>query len=366
MRNCISKLGNQSIHFIKTHRYNIGELVSKDRTMKAIIYKNYGAPEVLKLVEIPKPIPKDAEILIRIHATTVSSGDWRARSLDLPAGFGFLGRLVFGLFGPRQPILGQELSGVVEAIGAKVTRFAVGDEVVAYTSAKFGCHAEYRTLPETGWVTGKPKNLSFQEAAPLFFGGTTALNFLRDKGGLKRGEKVLIVGASGSVGSAAVQIAKHFGAEVTGVCSTANLELVRTLGADKVIDYTVEDFTRNGQTYDIILNANGDVSLARCEALLKPGGRLLLVLGSFAQTLGLERAPKASGKKVISGVASVRMSDILELVAMAEAGDYTPVIERSFPLEQAARAHAYVDTGRKRGNIVLTVAPQQALALAAQ
>lgn len=323
--------------------------------MKAIVYRNYGAPDVVTVADMPKPTPADNEVLIRIHATTVSSGDWRARSLDMPAGFGLFGRPVFGFFGPRQPVLGGELAGTIEAVGRSVRCFKVGDEVFAYTGAKMGCHAEYRTVAEDGWIALKPPHMSFEQAAALSFGGTTALDFLRNKGGLKAGEKVLIIGASGSVGSAAVQIAKHFGAEVTGVCSTANVDLVRDLGADRVIDYTKENFTRNGENYDIILNTNGKVSFREVENSLRPGGRLLLVVGTFVQALGLQRAPKASGMKVISGVASVTAEDFDLLARLARAREFTPLIDRSYPLELAAEAHAYVDTGRKRGNVVLTV-----------
>jgi NADPH:quinone reductase-like Zn-dependent oxidoreductase len=323
--------------------------------MKAVVYTKYGAPDVVALSEVPKPVPQDREVLIRIHATSVTTGDWRARSLNMPAGFGILGRLVFGVFGPRKPILGTEMAGVIEAVGKAVTRFKAGDEVFAFTGASYGCHAEYRTISEDGMIALKPANLSFEEAAALSFGGTTALGFLRDKAGIKRGDKVLIVGASGGVGTAAVQIAKHFGAEVTGVCSTTNLGLVRSIGADEAIDYTKEDFTKNGETYDIILDTTGTTSLARCENALKPGGRLLFVLGSFAQALGLERPSKQSGKKVIAGVAAARAEDLRYLAELAKAGAFKPVIDRSYPLANAAEAHAYVDTGRKRGNVILTV-----------
>ena len=302
-----------------------------------------------------KPAPKDNEVLIRIHATTVTTGDWRARSLNLPGGFGFMGRFVFGIFGPRQPILGTELAGVVETVGKAVTRFKVGDQVFAFPGARYGSHAEYRTMPEDGLIAIKPANLSFEEAAALSFGGTSALIFLRDKAGIKRGDKVLIVGASGGVGTAAVQIAKHFGAEVTGVSSTANLKLVLSIGADKVIDYTREDFARSGETYDIILDTTGTVPFARCEHALKEGGRLVVVQGTFAQALGIERPSKASGKKVIAGVAAVRVEDLHYLAKLAEAGEFKPVIDRSYPMANAAEAHAYVDKGRKRGNVVMTV-----------
>jgi NADPH:quinone reductase-like Zn-dependent oxidoreductase len=323
--------------------------------MKAMVYHRYGPPDVVTLAEVPKPVPGDNEVLIRIVASTVTSGDWRARSLILPAGFGLMGRLVFGMFGPRQPILGSELAGMIEAIGKTVTRFQVGDEVFAFTSASMGCHAEYRVLSEDGLIARKPSKLSFEQAAALSFGGTTALAFLT-KGGIKRGDKVLIVGASGSVGSGAVQLAKHFGATVTGVCRTANVELVRSLGADEVIDYSRDDFATSGETYDIMLDTTGTTPLSRVEGSLKQGGRLLIVLGTFAQAIGRERARKGSGKQVIAGVAPVRLEDLDKLAALAEAGEFIPVIDRSYPLERAADAHAYVDTGRKRGNVVLAVA----------
>lgn len=330
--------------------------------MKAITYSNYGAPEVVALTEVPTPSPKDNEVLILIHATTVTTGDWRARSLKMPAGFNFMARPFFGFFGPRQPILGTELSGVVEAVGKTVTRFKVGDEVFAFPGARYGCHAEYRTLAEDGLIALKPTNLSFEEAAALSFGGTTALSFLRDKGGIKRGDKVLVVGASGGVGTAAVQIAKHFGAEVTGVCSTANLELVRSIGADRVIDYTKEDFAMSGESWDIILDTTGTVPFSRAENVLKQGGRQLVVLGSFAQALGLERSSKASGTKVIASVSAADVDDLRFLAKLAEAGAFKPVIDRSYPLALAAEAHAYVDTGRKRGNVVLTAGSADAAA----
>jgi NADPH:quinone reductase-like Zn-dependent oxidoreductase len=236
-----------------------------------------------------------------------------------------------------------------------VTQFKKGDQVFAFTSAAFGCHAQYRTISEDGLIALKPANLSFEEAAALSFGGLTALSYLKCNGGVTRGDKVLIVGASGGVGTAAVQIAKHFGAEVTGVCSTANLELVRAMGADKVIDYTREDMAETGETYDIILDTTGSAPLSRCEQMLKDGGRLLVVLGTFGQALGIERPSRASRKKVVTRAAPARVEDMRLLAKMAEAGDFRPCIDRCYPLESAAMAHAYVETGRKRGNVVLTV-----------
>jgi NADPH:quinone reductase-like Zn-dependent oxidoreductase len=333
--------------------------------MKAITYKQYGPPSVVSLTEVPKPAPNDNEVLIRIHATTVTSGDWRARSLILPPGFSVMGRPVFGFFGPRQPILGTELAGVVEAVGKTVTRFKAGDAVIAFPGGKFGCHAEYRTMPEDGLIVLKPANLSFEEAAALSFGGTTALPFLTDKAGIKAGDKVLVVGASGGVGSAAVQIARHFGAEVTGVTSGANADLVRSIGASKVIDYTTVDFAKTGENYDIIFDTTGTAPYSRVESALKPGGRLVIVLGTFATVLGFGRAPKSSGKLVIAEVVAIKPDHMRYLAKLAESGELRPVIDRVYPLEHAAEAHAYVDTGRKRGSVVLTVKQPEVLKLAA-
>ncbi|MCW5777283.1 MAG: NAD(P)-dependent alcohol dehydrogenase [Phycisphaeraceae bacterium] len=324
-------------------------------TMRAMVYRRYGPPEVVALAEVPKPEPKDGEILIRINATTVTSSDWRARSLTVPPGFGLLGRFAFGVFGPRHPILGTELAGIVESVGRSVTRFKPGDEVFAFTGGKYGCHAEYRTMAEDGLVERKPTALSFPEAAALSFGGATALIFLRNKGGMEPGERVLVVGASGGVGSAAVQIAASLGGDVTGVCGPSSVAMVRSLGANRVIDYTQEDFSAGSAPYDIILDTTGTASFRRCERVMRPGGRLLAVAGSFSQTLGFGKPSKASGKKVVTGVAAPKGDDIRFLAALAGAGAYRPVVDRSYPLARAVEAHAYVDAGHKRGNVVLSV-----------
>jgi NADPH:quinone reductase-like Zn-dependent oxidoreductase len=331
--------------------------MTQTSTMKAITYSKYGPPDVVALTEVPKPRPNDNEVLVRIHATTVTAGDWRARSLKMPQGFGLLGRLVFGVLKPRQPILGGELAGVVESVGKNVTRFRPGDEVIAFPGGRFGSHAEYRTMPEDGMITLKPANLTFEEAASLSFGSTTALPFLRGKARVKPGDQVLVVGASGAVGSAAVQIAKHLGAEVTAVTSTANLDLVRSLGADKVIDYRTTDFTTTGDRWDVIFDTTGSAPFSRCEQSLKPGGRLVTVNATFAQTLGIGGPSKASGKTVIAGVAPLAVEDLRYITTLARSGALRPVIDRTYPLEDAAQAHAYVDTGRKRGSVVLTVVP---------
>lgn len=323
--------------------------------MKAIVYERYGAPDVLQLKEVAKPAPMDNEVLIKIYATTVTSGDWRLRSFTMPVGFGLIARLVFGVLKPRQPILGTELAGVVEAIGKSVSKFKVGDQVFAFAGAAMGCYAEYKCMPENGAVTLKPNNLTFDEAAALSFGGTTALDFLR-RGKLQRGERVLVNGASGSVGSAAVQLAKHFGADVTGVCSGANVEWVSALGANHVIDYNKEDFTRNGQTYDVIVDTVGTAPFSRSKASLSDRGRLLLVLAGLPDMLQIPWLSMISSKRIIAGPAAESAKDVHFLAKLAEAGEFKPVIDRRYPFERIAEAHDYVDIGRKKGNVVITLA----------
>jgi NADPH:quinone reductase-like Zn-dependent oxidoreductase len=322
--------------------------------MKAIVYEEYGPPEVLKLKEVAKPSPGEKEVLIRIRATTVTSGDWRARSLEMPVGFGFLGRLFFGISRPRQPILGTEIAGDIESVGKDVKKFKVGDPVFAFCGARMGGHAEYKCMPEDGAVALKPANLTYDEAAAISFGGTTALDFFR-RAKLQRGDKVLINGASGGVGTAAVQLARHFGADVTGVCSAANVALVKSLGANHVIDYTSQDFTTNGETYDIIVDTVGTAPFSRSKGSLRERGRLLLVLGGLPDMLRAPWVSLTSSRKVIAGPAAVRTEDLRFLAELAEAGEFKPVIDRRYPFAQMAEAHRYVDTGRKRGNVIVTV-----------
>ena len=322
--------------------------------MKAIVYERYGPPEVLELMEVAKPTPKHNEVLIKAHATTVTSADWRVRSLEVPLGFRLIVRLLFGISKPKQPILGSELAGVIESIGKDVAKFKVGDQVFAFSDAGMGCHAEYKCMPQEGAVVLKPPSLSYDEAAALSFGGTTALDFLR-RGKLHSGEKVLVNGASGGVGTAAVQLAKYFGADVTGVCSTANMELVRSLGARHVIDYTKEDFTQNGETYDVIMDTVGTAPFSRSKDSLKAGGRLLMVLAGLPDMLRIPWVSVTSSKKVIAGPIAVRAEDLRFLAGLAEAGEFRPVIDRRYPFEQIAQAHSYVDTGRKKGNVIITL-----------
>lgn len=324
--------------------------------MKAAVYRRYGSPEVLRIEEVAKPVPKDDEVLIRIKASTVSAGDMRARSLDMPAGFGLFARPVFGFFGPRQRILGTELAGEIEAVGRAVTKFKVGDAVFAAPGFAMGSHAEYRTMREDGAIVPMPEGCGFEEAAAITFGGNTALYFLRDLGRIAAGEEVLIVGASGAVGSAAVQLAKHFGAQVTAVTSTPNVERVTSLGADRVIDYKTSSFRDDGKQYDLIFDTVGSGDYASYRAALKEKGRLLLCGASLPQMLKSKWHARSSQHQVCLGEASETVERLRFLRELVAAGRFRPMIDRTYPLEQIVEAHAYVDTGRKRGSVVITLA----------
>lgn len=320
--------------------------------MKAIVCQRYGPPEVLQCREVPRPSPRDHEVLIRIQATTVTSADCRVRGLDMPRGFGLLARLALGLSGPRQFILGTEFAGDVEAVGTRVRRFKPGDVVFALGGAGMGGYAEYRCMPEGGCLAIRPGNLAVDEAVALSFGGTTALDFFR-RAQLRQGESVLINGASGGVGTAAVQLARYFGADVTAVCSAANADLVRTLGARRVIDYRREDFTRNGQTYDLIMDVVGTAPFARCKDSLKTQGRLLLMLATLPDMLAIPWLRLRHPQRIIAGPAVEQAEDLQFLAELAQAGEFKPVIDRRYPFEQMVQAHRYVGTGRKRGNVVV-------------
>ncbi|MEM8557131.1 MAG: NAD(P)-dependent alcohol dehydrogenase [Bacteroidota bacterium] len=323
-------------------------------TTRAAVATAYGSPEVVRIQAVPTPQPGPDEVLVRVHATTVTSGDWRVRSLTVPPGFGLAVRLMFGLRKLRQPILGSELAGTVAAVGANVTRFQVGDAVVAYSDSKLGAHAEYVAVAADGAIAPKPTVLSWEEAAALSFGGTTALHFFR-LGDLQPGERLLVNGASGSVGTAAVQIAKHRGAYVTGVCSTRNADLVRSLGADAVIDYTERDFTDGGERYDLVMDTAGTAPFARSRLVLNEGGRLLQVLGGLSDMLRAPLIGWTTNQRLIAGNAAGTADYQRELVALAEAGAYRPVIDRVVPFEDIVEAHRHVDRGRKRGSVVVTV-----------
>ncbi len=326
--------------------------------MRAAVCERYGPPEVVTLEEIEKPVPHAGEVLIKTRATTVTSGDCRVRSLNAPKGFGLMVRLVFGVFKPRQPILGTELAGKIVAIGKNVTRFKVGDAVFGYSGFGMACHAEFKCIPEDGMVVAKPANLTDEEAAALSFGGTTVLDFFR-RAKLQKSEKVLVIGASGCVGTAAVQLAKHFGAEVSGVCSTRNLELLKRLGAHHVIDYTNNDLTQISEDYDVIVDAVGAMPISRKLKMLREKGRLLLVVASLPDMLLGLWWSLINNKKVIAGSASEHPDDLRTLAELAQIGAFKPTIDRYYDFEQIAQAHAYVDTGRKRGNVVVTFKQQQ-------
>lgn len=303
--------------------------------MKAIVCTRYGPPEVLQLREVEKPVPKAHEIRIKVHATTVTSGDCRVRSFSSPPLLWLPMRLFLGLRKPRKPILGVEFAGEVEAIGSEVNRFKKSDQVYALSGMRFGAHAQYVILSERAPIAIKPANVTYEEAAAIPFGGTTALHFFR-KANIRKGQKVLIYGASGAVGVAAVQLAKHFGAEVTAVCGTANLDWVKSLGADKMIDYTKEEFSQKAERYDVIFDAVGKCPKTQAKNALTPNGTYTSVEGQ--------------------GVAKPRAEDLDFLRELVETGKFRSVIDRRYPLEQVPEAHRYVEQGHKKGNVVITVA----------
>jgi NADPH:quinone reductase-like Zn-dependent oxidoreductase len=320
-------------------------------TMKAVVHAHYGAPEVLQVQEIATPVPRDDEVLIRVYATTVTTAECLMRK-----GQPTWGRIILGLRKPRKKlsILGSELAGEIVAVGSAVRRFRVGDQVFGFTGFGLRAYAEYKCMPEKGSLALKPANTTYDEAAASVDGASTALFFLRDKAHIQPGQKVLINGASGSIGTYAVQLAKYFGADVTGVCGPANLAMVKSLGADQVIDYTREDFTANGQAYDIIFDTVGKSSFAKCKGSLTEHG-------CYVPTTGLKNiflklwTSLLGGKKVISGMSVDKNEALVFIRELIEAGKLKQVIDRRYPLEQIAEAHRYVDTGHKKGNVVITV-----------
>jgi NADPH:quinone reductase-like Zn-dependent oxidoreductase len=322
--------------------------------MKAAVFTRYGPPDVLEIKDVEKPVPRDNEVLVRVYATTVCAADWRMRKADP-----FMVRFMNGLSGPRKfNVLGAEFSGTVESVGKAVTRFKEGDEVFGSPGFKFGAHAEYICLPEDGLLAMKPVNMTFEEAAAVLFGGFSALHFLK-KAGIQAGQNVLIYGASGSVGVFAVQLAKHFGASVTGVCSTANLDLVKSLGADAVVDYTREDFSRAGRVYNIVFDTVGKSGFSRSLKSLKRGGPYVLVGGSGRLSSILELVLRGiwvsvtGTAKVISGVARATGEDLAFLKELIQAGKLKTVIDKRYPLAEIAEAHRHAEAGHKKGHVVV-------------
>ncbi|MCB9208400.1 MAG: NAD(P)-dependent alcohol dehydrogenase [Ignavibacteriales bacterium] len=331
--------------------------------MKVIIYEKYGNPEVLKISEIEKPVPKENEVLVKIKATSVNYGDLLARNFknvsikefNMLGLFWLIAKLSFGLSKPKNKILGSEFSGIVESIGNAVKEFKIGDEVFGYPGQKMGAYAEYIAFPENGTITYKPKNMTFEEAAVIPMGSIMAINILR-KANIKAGQKVLINGASGSIGSAAVQIAKHFyEAEVTGVCGSARFEYVKSLGADKVIDYRKEDFTKNGETYDLIFDVLGKSSFSKCKDSLTQNGIYLLASFKSKQLLQMISTSLFGSKKVICALAPGSKRDLISVKELIEDGKIKSIIDKSFPLEQTAEAHSYVEKDQKKGKVVINV-----------
>jgi NADPH:quinone reductase-like Zn-dependent oxidoreductase len=331
-------------------------------TMKAIVYTQYGSPDVLQLKEVAKPAPKDNEALVRVHATPVNFGDILARNFNkvslrrftMPGPLWLPVRLYFGVRRPRKNILGSEFAGEIEAVGQAVTRFKAGDAVFGYRGPSLGANAEYLCMPEDGLIAPKPANMSYEEAAAVPYGALTALNLLK-KVKLQPGPKVLINGASGAIGSYALQLARHHGAEVTGVCGTPRLELVKSLGADKVIDYTKEDFTQSGETYDLIFDILGKSSFSRCQRSLKPGGRLLYASFGMLPLLQMLWTSMIGGKKVVCALSAESREDLMVIKELVEAGKLKSIIDRCYPLEQTAEAHRYVEAGQKTGHVVITI-----------
>ena len=322
--------------------------------MRAVVYTKYGSPDVLHLAEVEKPVPRDDEVLIRVHATTVSAPDFRCRSFTVPRSYWIPARLALGITKPRHPILGAELAGEIEATGRDVTRFKKGERIFAATLMRLGAYADYACLPETGVIAPMPGNMTYEEAAAVPVGARAALHFLK-KANIEPDQKVLIYGASGSVGTFAVQLAKYYGAEVTGVCSGANLELVRSLGADVAIDYTKESFASRGETYDVIFIAVDRCSFSDCMKALKSNG-IYLNATTPVRTLRMRWTALTSGKTIVTGEHPKEdAADLRFLKELIEAGKLRSVIDRSYPLDRIVEAHRYVDQGHKRGNVAITV-----------
>ena len=323
--------------------------------MRAAVYDRYGPPDVVHVADVEQPVPRDNEVRVRIHATTICAADWRLRKADP-----FIVRLMNGLRKPRIRILGAEFAGTVESVGTNVTRFRAGDDVFGSAGFTFGAHAEYICLPEDGALETKPHNMTHEEAAAVMFGATSALSFLR-KAKIQAGQRVLVYGASGSVGVFAVQLAKYFGARVTGVCSTGNLALVKSLGADEVVDYTQEDFSKAGRVYDIVFDTVGKGGFSRSRKSIKRGGVYVMIGGDPSPSSLAWLWPAITGAvKVVTGVARLGKGDMALFKTLIEGGHMRTVIDRRYPLDQIAEAHRYAEAGHKKGHVVILI-PQKAI-----
>ena len=332
----------------------MGRLAKENVIMRAVVYEKYGPPGVLQLKEIPKPDPGDNEVLIKNFASTVTTYDCWMRSSTAPPGFGLMSRISSGLLQPKKPILGTELAGEIEAVGKDVKRFKAGDQVYSFLGAGMGGYAAYICLPESGALAIKPEKISYEQAAAIPQGALTALYFLR-KAGIRNGMKVLIFGASGGVGNYAVQLARHFECEVTGVCSTEKMDLVKSLGADHIIDYTREDFINNGTTYDIIFDTAGKSAVSRARNSLAQGGAYIFATFGLPKLLQMLWISIINRVKVVFGLLEERSEDLDFLRDLVEAGELEAVVDRTYPLEQVAEAQRYVESGRKKGNVVITI-----------
>ena len=324
--------------------------------MKAIVHTKYGPPDELQLKEVEKPVPGDNEVLIKIHATTVTTTDCNARNFTfVPKSFMLFARIMFGFKKPRIKILGIDLAGEIEAIGKDVKLFKAGDHVFGSPGTKFGGHAEYVCVPENGPLAIKPADLSWEEAAAISLAGNTALFFIRDLARIQPGQTILIHGASGAIGTYAVQLAKYYGAVVTGVCSATNADMVKSLGADNVIDYTKEDFTKSNEKYDFVFNVVGKTTFSQCKGILKPKGIYLDNMMEVKDFLKVMWTSIVGGKKIKGGVSTEKAENLKFFIELIDSEKLRPVIDRIFPLEKTAEAFRYVEQGHKKGNVIITI-----------
>jgi NADPH:quinone reductase-like Zn-dependent oxidoreductase len=339
-------------------------LDAKEIPMRASVLSEFGPPDVLQLREVAKPVPKDRDVLIRVHAASVGFGDTLVRDFaavspkkfHMPWLFWLFGKLAFGFKKPRVNILGSEFAGRVEAVGRRVTRFQAGDPVFGYRGPRMGAYAEYLCMAETGVMTTKPANMTYEQAAASPYGAIMALGLLR-KLRLRPGQEVLVVGASGGIGPAVVRLAKfHFGARVTGICGTARQEYVKSLGADEVIDYTKEEFLDRPETYDVVIDILGKTPYSRCRRVLRPRGRLVFVSFKMKQILQMLRTSVLGGKRVVCALVAEKQEDLVSARELMEAGKIQTIVDRAFPLEQAADAHRYAESGAKKGYVVISLA----------